>query len=436
MRPSSISVICLLGLTLNGCGESARLNVEQGYGPTPTLPKPVETLIPTVNIAPAIGWQNGRTPTPASGLKVQRFATDLQHPRWLLTLPNGDILVAQSNAPAKDSTGLKQWIAGKVMDKAGAGVSSPNRINLLRDADGDGIAELNTPFIEHLNSPFGMALIGEQLYVANTDAIVRYPYRSGQTYITEPGVKVLDLPAGPRNHHWTKNILPSPDDSKLYITTGSNSNVAEFGLEQEQGRAQIWVLDLASGQSRTYASGLRNPNGLDWEPYSGKLWTAVNERDELGSDLVPDYVTSVQDGGFYGWPWSYYGQHVDQRVKPANPQKVQQALVPDYALGAHTASLGIRFANNSLQLPAQWHEGLFVAQHGSWNRKPHSGYKVIFIPFKQGRPNGVPRDVLSGFLDQQQQAQGRPVDVTFDQQGALLISDDVGNSIWRISNAD
>ncbi|MBF0673999.1 sorbosone dehydrogenase family protein [Pseudomonas sp.] len=423
----------LLVLSLSACSEHALLPVEAGYGPNPALPKPNKTLIPTVNVATAVGWPENGRPSPAAGLVVHAFARGLDHPRWLYVLPNGDVLVAETNAPPKPGKkkSIKSWFTDKAMERAGAGVPSANRISLLRDRDRDGVADVQTPFLENLNSPFGMALVGDQLYVANTDAVVRFPYRAGQTRINVQGEKVMDLPGGPINHHWTKNLIASPDGRKLYVTSGSNSNVGENGLENEAGRAAIWEHDLATGQSRIFASGLRNPNGLDWEPRTGALWTAVNERDEIGSDLVPDYVTSVQDGGFYGWPYSYYGQNVDKRVKPARPDLVAKALVPDYALGAHTASLGISFAEGSA-LP-RFSEGLFVAQHGSWNRKPHSGYKVIFIPFAKGKPNGQPIDVLTGFLNEKQEAMGRPVDVLLDSQGALLVTDDVGNTVWRVS---
>jgi glucose/arabinose dehydrogenase len=424
----------LLVLSLSACSEHALLPVEAGYGPNPALPEPNKTLIPTVNVATAVGWSENGLPSPAEGLAVHAFARGLDHPRWLYVLPNGDVLVAESNAPPKPGKkkSIKSWFTDKAMERAGAGVPSANRITLLRDSDRDGVADVQTPFLENLNSPFGMALVGDQLYVANTDAVVRFPYREGQTRNDALGEKVMDLPGGPINHHWTKNLIASPDGRKLYVTSGSNSNVGENGMENEEGRAAIWEHDIATGQSRIFASGLRNPNGLDWEPRTGALWTAVNERDEIGSDLVPDYVTSVQDGGFYGWPYSYYGQHVDTRVRPPRPDLVAKALVPDYALGAHTASLGISFAEGSA-LP-RFSEGLFVAQHGSWNRKPHSGYKVIFIPFAKGKPNGQPIDVLTGFLNEKEQAMGRPVDVALDSQGALLVTDDVGNTVWRVSS--
>jgi glucose/arabinose dehydrogenase len=322
----------------------------------------------------------------------------------------------------------------RFMKQAGSAVPSANRITLLRDGDGDGVAEIRSPFLEGLNSPFGMTLVGSNLYVANTDAILRFPYASGDTRISAAGTRVAALPAGPRNHHWTKNIIASRDGSRLYATVGSNSNVAEHGMEEETSRAAILEIDPATGGARVFASGLRNPNGLAWEPVTGRLWTAVNERDEIGSDLVPDYITSVQDGGFYGWPYGYYGQHVDSRVKPPRPDLVARALVPDYALGAHTASLGLAFYEARL-LPPAFHGGAFVGQHGSWNRNPLSGYKVIFVPFANGRPAGPPVDVLTGFLDQKGNARGRPVGVAVARDGALLVADDVGNTIWRIAPA-
>lgn len=427
------AVVIVLAVGLAACGESSTLKVADGTGPSPKLPEPNKTLIPTVNIAPAIGWANGATPTAAAGLKVAAFAEHLDHPRWLYVLPNGDVLVAETNSPAKpdDSKGIKGWIADKVMARAGAGVPSANRITLLRDADHDGVAETRTVFIENLNSPFGMTLVGNDLYVADTDKLLRFPYQAGEDRISAQPVKVADLPGGPLNHHWTKNVIASPDGKKLYVTVGSNSNVGENGMDQEQGRAAIWEVDPATGSQRIFASGLRNPNGMAWEPVTGKLWTAVNERDEIGSDLVPDYITSVQDGGFYGWPYSYYGQHVDARVNPQNPELVAKAIAPDYAVGPHTASLGLSFAEGS-RLPG-FTEGVFIGQHGSWNRKPHSGYKVIFVPFAQGKPTGMPIDVLSGFLNKDEKAMGRPVGVEIDKQGDLLVADDVGNKVWRVS---
>ena len=427
------AIVIVLAAGLAACGETSTLQVSDGTGPSPKLPEPNKTLIPTVNIAPAVGWAEGSTPIAAQGLKVAAFAEGLDHPRWLYVLPNGDVLVAETNAPPKpdDSKGIKGWIADKVMSRAGAGVPSANRITLLRDADHDGVAETRTVFLDNLNSPFGMTLVGSDLYVADADKLLRFPYQAGENSIKAKPVKVLDLPGGPLNHHWTKNVIASPDGTKLYVTVGSNSNVGENGMDKEEGRAAIWEVDRATGNHRIFASGLRNPNGLDWEPKTGTLWTAVNERDEIGSDLVPDYITSVKDGGFYGWPYSYYGQHVDVRVNPQNPELVAKAIAPDYAVGPHTASLGLSFAEGS-KLP-DFTQGAFIGQHGSWNRKPHSGYKVIFVPFADGKPTGMPVDVLSGFLNADEKAMGRPVGVVIDKQGDLLVADDVGNKVWRVS---
>ncbi|WP_095051077.1 sorbosone dehydrogenase family protein [Pseudomonas sp. Irchel s3h9] len=432
-KPQLVFVIAFAG-GLAACGESSSLQVSDGTGPSPKLPEPNKTLIPTVNIAPAIGWPDGGKPTAAAGTQVASFAEGLDHPRWLYVLPNGDVLVAETNAPPKpdDSSGIRGWVMKKVMGKAGAGVPSPNRITLLRDADHDGVAETRTVFLQNLNSPFGMTLVGNDLYVADTDRLLRFNYEPGATEIKSQPIKVVDLPGGTLNHHWTKNVIASKDGSKLYVTVGSNSNVGENGLDKEEGRAAIWEVDRATGNHRIFASGIRNPNGLAWEPTSGALWTAVNERDEIGSDLVPDYITSVKDGGFYGWPFSYYGQHVDVRVTPQNPDLVAKAIAPDYAVGPHTASLGLSFAEGNT-LPAQFKEGAFIGQHGSWNRKPHSGYKVIFVPFTGGKPSGKPVDVLTGFLDKDENALGRPVGVVIDQQGGLLVADDVGNKVWRVS---
>jgi glucose/arabinose dehydrogenase len=346
------------------------------------------------------------------------------------------VLVAESNAPPRpeNATGIKGWLMKQTMKRAGAGVPSANRITLLRDTDGDGMADVRTSFLRDLNSPFGMVLVGRDLYVANTDALVRFPYTEGATQISGPGTKVVDLPAGPLNHHWTKNVIASRDGSRLYVTVGSNSNVGENGMENEVDRAAVLVVDPAQRSVRLFASGLRNPNGLAWEPRTGVLWTVVNERDELGSDLVPDYLTSVQEGAFYGWPYSYFGQHVDERVKPPRPDLVALAVAPDYALGAHVAPLGLAFYEGKL-LPQRYAGGAFVGEHGSWNRRPRSGYKVIFVPFSAGRPAGLPEDVLTGFLDPDGNARGRPVGVAVDRAGALLVADDVGNVVWRVTPA-
>jgi glucose/arabinose dehydrogenase len=371
-------------------------------------------------------------PKAAAGTKVAAFAAGLEHPRWLCVLPNGDVLVAETNAPQRpdEGKGIKAHVMKAVMKSAGSAVPSANRITLLRDADGDGVAEQRFAFLEGLNSPFGMALVGNELYVANTDAVVRFPYRAGETRIAAPGEKVADLPAGPRNHHWTKNLVASLDGSKLYVTVGSNSNAAENGMAIEQGRAAIWEIDLQKNTRHLIASGLRNPNGLGWEPQTRVLWTVVNERDELGSDLVPDYLTSVKDGAFYGWPYSYYGAHVDDRVSPQKPELVAKAIKPDYALGSHVAALGLAFSQGA-DLP--FGAGAFVGEHGSWNRKPRSGYDVVFIPFADGRPSGSPVEVLGGFVSAEGKAYGRPVGVAIDKHGALLVADDVGNTIWRVT---
>lgn len=422
-------------LPLSGCSEiTTALAEEAGYGPRPTLPEPTHSLVPTVKIAPAKGWPGSAMPKTATGLSVKAYARDLDHPRWLYVLPNGDVLVAETNTPAKpqDNKGIKGWVMKGVMKQAGAGVSSANRITLLRDRDGDGVADTRTVFLHDLNSPFGMALVGHDLYIANTDALLRFPYRGGETEITEPGTKVIDLPAGPINHHWTKNVIASRDGAHLYVTVGSNSNVGENGLENEVNRAAILEVDPTNRRFRVFASGLRNPNGLAWQPQTGELWTAVNERDELGNDLVPDYITSVKDGEFYGWPYSYFGQHIDTRVKPQRPDLVANAISPDYAVGSHTAALGLAFYEGHL-LPKHYVGGAFVSQHGSWNRNPPSGYKVIFIPFAKGRPAGNAEEVLTGFLSPEGNALGRPVGITIDKAGALLVADDVGNAIWRVT---
>jgi len=411
-----------------------------GVGPSPQLAAPEKSgLIPTVNVAKAQGWPEGAMPKAPAGFRVTALARGLDHPRWVYTLPNGDVLVAESNKPPPEegaknvhADGLRGKVMGWFMKRAGAGTPSANRITLLRDADGDGAAEVRTVFLSGLFSPFGMALVGNELFIANANGIVKVPYQPGQTSITATPVKVTDLPAG-ANHHWTKNVIASPDGSKLYATVGSNSNAGDNGLASEQGRAAIWEVDRATGNKRLFASGLRNPNGLGWEPQTRALWTVVNERDELGNDLVPDYLTSVKDGGFYGWPWSYWGNHVDERVKPANPEMVAKAIIPDYGLGSHVAPLGLAFSD--ARMPANYASGAFIGQHGSWNRKPRSGYNVVFVPFANGRPSGMPTEFLGGFLDADGNAYGRPVGVALDGKGALLVADDVGNVVWRVAAA-
>jgi glucose/arabinose dehydrogenase len=426
-----------LVLPLAACNDPRdTATAEQSYGASPALPESQKSWIPTVNVATASSWAAGGKPKAASGMAVNAFATGLDHPRTVYVLPNGDVLVAESNAPPKpdDGKGFKAWVTKKFMSRAGASTPSANRITLLRDGDGDGVAETRSVFISGLNSPFGMVLVGDDFYVADSDAIMKFPYHAGDTRIDAPGVKLADLPAGTINHHWTKDLTASPDGSKLYATIGSNSNVGENGIEAEKDRAAVLEVDRASGSWRVFASGLRNPNGPSWQPQSGALWVTVNERDELGDDLVPDYMTSVKDGAFYGWPYSYYGQHVDVRVDPQRPDLVAKAIPPDYALGAHTASLGLTFNTGNL-FPQAMAGGAFIGQHGSWNRKPRAGYKVIFVPFADGKPSGKPQDVLTGFLNDNGEAQGRPVGVRIDKQGALLVADDVGNTVWRVTPA-
>jgi glucose/arabinose dehydrogenase len=430
-----LAAVASLAIVTVACS-SAQLPFSAGVGPEPQLPPAQKELVPTVHIAEATGWPEGARPAAAPGLAVAPFAKGLNHPRWVYVLPNGDVLIAETNAPERpeDEKGVKAKVMKLAMKKAGAGVPSANRITLLRDKDGDGVAETSSVFLDNLNSPFGMALVGNDLYVANTDAIVRFSYTPGATRIDGPGTRITDLPAGPRNHHWTKSLIASRDGTKLYATVGSNSNVAEHGMQEEEGRAAIWEVDVKTGQKRLFATGLRNPNGMGWEPRSGMLWTVVNERDELGSDLVPDYLTSVRDGGFYGWPYSYFGANVDARVQPPRPDLVSKAIKPDYALGTHVAPLGLTFAEGAA-LTARFASGAFVGQHGSWNRRPRAGYNVVFVPFADGKPAGSPVEVLSGFVSSDGKAYGRPVGVAIDKRGALLVVDDVGNVVWRVTAA-
>ena len=412
-----------------------------GLGPNPQLPAPEKSgLVPTFNIAPAQGWPQGAQPQAPAGFKVTALARGLDHPRWVYTLPNGDVLVAESNKPppaegAKNvhSDGLRGLAMGLVMKRAGAGTPSANRITLLRDTDGDGVADVRTAFMQNLLSPFGMALVGTQLFIATADGVVKVPYETGQTSVNTAPVRVTDLPAG-ANHHWTKNIIASPDGRKLYATVGSNSNVGDNGMAAEEGRAAIWEVDVETGSKRLFATGLRNPNGLGWEPQSKLLWAVVNERDELGNELVPDYLTSVKDGAFYGWPWSYWGQHVDTRVNPPNPDMVAKAIAPDFGLGSHVAPLGLAFSD--ARMPGAYASGAFIGQHGSWNRKELTGYNVVFVPFADGRPSGPPQAFLTGFLSKDGDAYGRPVGVALDGKGALLVADDVGNVVWRVVRSE
>ena len=438
--PSIVALAVVIAAGLAACAEQGKLPQEATIGPNPQLPSPDKSLVPTVKVAKAIGWPSeSAKPTPAAGTDVKAFARGLDHPRWVYVLPNGDVLVAESAAPPKGEvksetrSGIRGWFTKKALAKAGSAVPSANRITLLRDADGDGVAETRTVFLEKLFSPFGMVLVGQDLYVANADAVMRFPYTPGATKVEGPGTKVVDLPGGPLNHHWTKNIIASRDGRKLYATVGSNSNAAENGMEMEDGRAAIWEIDPRTGGHRIFASGLRNPNGMAWEPSTGALWTVVNERDELGNDLVPDYLTSVKDGGFYGWPYSYFGQTVDERVKPQKPELVSKAIKPDYSLGAHVAALGLT-SSDGATMPQQFRNGMFIGMHGSWNRKPETGYKVVFVPFSGGRPSGMPVDVLTGFLDGDGNAMGRPVGVAVDKRGGLLVADDVGDTVWRVNS--
>ncbi len=427
--------LCVTLALLLAAGSAGAQAMPAGFGPNPALPAPAKTLLPTLNVAPADPWPKGTRPLVAPGMAVSAYASGLNHPRWLYVLPNGDVLVAESNKPPKPDKGisLKGAVMKYSMKKAGAAVPSANRITLLRGVGPTGEAISRTVFLEGLFSPFGMALVDNELYVANADALVRFPYQEGQTSISAKGVKVMDLPAG-INHHWTKNVVASPDGKLLYISVGSNSNIGENGMAMEEGRAAIWEFNRATGKGRVFASGLRNPVGMAFHPQSGVLWTSVNERDELGNDLVPDYMTSVRDGGFYGWPYSYFGATVDTRVEPPRPDLVAKAIAPDYALGAHTASLGLAFYDGTL-MPGFRH-GALIGQHGSWNRKPHAGYKLIYVPFSEGKPSGPPQDVMTGFLSAEGRAHGRPVGVAVDKAGAILLADDVGNIIWRLTPAN
>jgi glucose/arabinose dehydrogenase len=413
-------------------GDTAQLPYEKTVGRDPEFTLARRELFPTIKIADVVGWKPGEKPTAAKGLTVDRFADGLSHPRALLRLPNGDVLVAETNSPPRPVSGIRDRIMNYLMSKAGAGGASPNRIMLLRDADGDGKAEVKTPFLTGLNSPYGMALVGDTLYVANTDALMAFPYKEGETKIAVIGRKVLNLPAQAPNMHWTRSLVASPDGTKLYVGVGSNSNIAEGGLENEDNRAAIIEYTIATKDYRIYAGGLRNPVGMAWYAKTGDLWAVVNERDMLGSDLVPDYLTRVEFGGFYGWPWNYWGGYEDRRVQPERPELREYTHRPDYALGNHVAPLGLTFADD-VKLGPPFEGGAFVGLHGSWNRKPVAGYKVVFVKFAaDDRPDGVPVDVLSGFLNDAGEARGRPVDVTADKSGALLVSDDVGGVIWRV----
>ena len=419
---------CLSAL-LAACGPTGDLG--DPYGGDPSLPAPAEQgPVPVVNVAEAVGWPDGAAPTAPDGFTVTRYAEDLDHPRWMHLLPNGDVLVAESSTEPEPGGGIRGFVMRMLQRRGGALNESADRITLLRDADGDGVVETRSLFLENLNQPFGMALVGDTLYVGNTDGVVAFPYRTGQTSIEAEGRTIASFPGA--SGHWTRNLLASEDGRRLYVTIGSKSNIGDEGMEVEEGRALIREIDLSTGQSRVFASGLRNANGLDREPSTGVMWTVVNERDLLGDDLVPDYMTRVRDGDFYGWPWSYWGQTVDTRVQPANPEMVARALTPDYALGAHTASLGLVFAREDSLTP-EWRNGVFIGQHGSWNRSEPVGYKVVFVRFANGMPTGRPVDFLTGFLDREDRAFGRPVGVAFDRTGALLVADDAGDIVWRVA---
>jgi glucose/arabinose dehydrogenase len=435
VRNLTLIVIVLAGVLLWFATrpDVAQLPLEKVTGAKPELTNGRDQMIPTINVADVDRWKAGEAPVAAAGLKVERFAEGLDHPRNMITLPNGDVLVAETNSPPKSGGGITGFVARWMMNKAGAGVPSANRISLLRDADQDGKAETKTPFITGLNSPFGMALVGNTLYVANTDAVLAFPYKEGDKSIPTKGEKIAALNAVTPNMHWTRNLLASPDGKKLYVAVGSNSNISEGGMEIEKGRAQILEIDLATRKLSTFASGLRNPVGMDWDA-KGKLWTVVNERDMLGSDMVPDYLTEVYFGADFGWPQHYWGGYTDARVKPQLDDKRQYERRPDYAMGPHVAALGLAFADTT-KLTDAYASGAFVARHGSWNRKPASGYDVVFVPFKDGRPVKTPRNVLTGFLDKDGNAQGRPTMLTVAKDGALLVSDDVGNIVWRVSAA-
>lgn len=427
---SGIAVVAALG----GCTGKGGDPMKQ-YGPNPVLPEPKQYLLPPMSVPKAVGWKAGEAPSVPSGLKIQAMATGLLHPRIVYPLPNGDILVVEGNSPGSKPFRPKDYIQGKIKARAGAAAKGGNRITLLRDANGDGVPELKTVLVDHLHSPYGVAWVSGTLYVANTDAILAFPFTPGQTKITAPGVKLTDLPAGPINHHWTKSMVASADGAKLYVGVGSNSNITENGFDAEEGRAAIYEVDRATGAKRIYASGTRNPTNLAIQPGTGTLFAVVNERDEIGPDLVPDYLTSIKEGGFYGWPFSYWGQHVDVRVHPQRPDIVAKAIKPDYALSSHVATLGVAFSQGETLSP-RFANGAFVGEHGSWDRDPLNGYQVIFVPFANNRPTGMPIPVVTDFLAADHKTvRGRPVGVALDRTGALIVADDVGNTVWRVSSA-
>jgi glucose/arabinose dehydrogenase len=427
---SGLALLALLAACSGKGGDPAKQ-----YGPDPVLPEPHQYLVPPMSVPQVVGWKNGETPTVPAGMHIQAMATGLMHPRIVYPLPNGDILVVESNSPGSKPFRPKDYIQGKVKARAGAAAKGGNRITLLRDANGDGIPELKTVLVDKLHSPYGVAWVAGTLYVANTDAILAFPFTPGQTKITAPGVKLADLPAGPIDHHWTKSMVASPDGSKLYVGVGSNSNITENGMDAEEGRAAIYEVDRLTGAKRIYATGTRNPTNLAIQPGTGQLFAVVNERDEIGPDLVPDYLSSIKEGGFYGWPYSYWGQHVDVRVHPQKPEMVAKAIKPDYGLSSHVAALGVTFSQSETLSP-QFADGAFVGEHGSWDRDPLNGYQVIFVPFVNGRPNGAPIPVVTNFLaPDKKTVRGRPVGVALDRTGALIVADDVGNVVWRVSGA-
>ncbi|CAN7720545.1 sorbosone dehydrogenase family protein [Rhizobium sp. LjRoot98] len=426
-------------LALAGCDQAPDdFDTAQQIGADPVLPEPSYELLPDLKVAEVVGWQDNEIPSVPDGLEITPYAKDLANPRTVHTLPNGDVLVVQSRGPEVEPLSRpKDMIRGWIMSIAHGGggeQKESNIITLLRDTNRDGKVDERHDLLKNLGSPFGVAWIDNTLYVAATDAILAYPYALGQTEITAQPKMLTPLPGGPIDHHWTKDLALSPDGRFLYVSVGSNSNIVENGIEAEKNRAAIWQVDRQTGAFRVFASGLRNPNGLTFNPQSRELWAVVNERDELGPNLVPDYATSVKDGAFYGWPWSYYGDHVDDRVQPSRPDMVEKAIKPDYALSSHVAALGLTFSLNSA-LPAPFVNGAFVGEHGSWNRSAFNGYKVVFIPFENGRPSGKAQDVVTDFI-KGDQARGRPVGVGIDGTGALLVADDAGNTVWRVAAAD
>ncbi|WP_313053873.1 PQQ-dependent sugar dehydrogenase [Pseudomonas lopnurensis] len=428
MKHSSALSILTLALLLGACGGGEQDTAQQ-YGPDPRLSEPERGLLPSMTIAEPVPWGD-QLPTVPQGYSVTAIATDLKIPRQTLVLPNGDILVAEGRGGNAAQLKPKDVIASKIKARGNTSVESGNRLTLLRDADGDGTYEVQTVFADDLNAPYGLAFFEGKLYVANQDALVRFDYQDGQTEASGPPTKVTDLPSA-INHHWTKALAISPDGRFLYVGIGSNSNITERGMEAEVDRALVWQIDAETGAYKPYATGLRNPTALAIQPGSGQLWAVVNERDELGEDLAPDYLTAVREGGFYGWPYSYWGKNVDPRVRPQDPDKVAAAITPDYALGSHVAALGLDFSTTAMG--EQFAEGVFIGEHGSWNRKEPVGYKVIFVPFSNGRPSGEPIEFVTGFRTSDDKTRGRPVGVTVDPSGALIVADDLANTVWRVT---